>query len=114
MTRDEFFLKFNDLFAEFFDSHIGLEWVHGYRKVLYPSLNIDYEKLYSFLLTDWTKLKTPPEPSWFKRYFSLCSLRVEEQEKISTDGPIPALYFEAKEKLKQVVDKQTKKFKVKE
>lgn len=112
MTRDEFLIKFGNLFEDFFSKQKTDDWVTGYRNVLHPALDLDYKKLYIFLLTNWTKFKIPPEPVWFKQFIPLCVNKEEKEEKkVDRTQPIPERFYEAK-KLISLANKLSNKYKV--
>ena len=61
MNQDEFLAKFFSLYATTFSRGNGQAWSEVYKKVLSP--NIDYDKLYDYLIFEYTE-NSAPKPAF--------------------------------------------------
>lgn len=87
MNRAEFLSKFFNMYPNSFnDSNIS-DWTDAYAIVLSDNLNFD--KMFRFMIRNYNDTYKAPPPSWFKTYIDDCKLK--EHNKLKQE---PAILFD--------------------
>lgn len=74
--------------------------MNGYKKVL--SENLDFDKLFEILITEYLSIYTAPAPAWFTPYVSILKPKIKKEvEKITDCVPPTKEFLEAGKKLKR-------------
>lgn len=70
MDRNEFLSRIFKMFSNFNDSNVEF-WKPAYEEVL-TEPNIDYEKLFKLMVTNWEQTYSAPAPKHFKGWKQDC------------------------------------------
>lgn len=79
MTQDEFILKLFSLYSTTFSKGNGQAWTDAYKQVLKP--NIDYDKLYEFMLANYAGAAAP-SPAYLLKNAVFIKKQEPEQEEV--------------------------------
>lgn len=82
MNQDEFLAKLFSLYAATFSRGNGQAWSEVYKKVLNP--NLDYDKLYDYLIFEYTDAGAPKPAHLLKHAVYKKSLEPEQSEETET------------------------------
>lgn len=82
MNQDEFLAKLFSLYAATFSRGNGQAWSEVYKKVLSP--NIDYDKLYDYVIFEYTDAGAPKPAHLLKHAVYAQPERYEEPEETET------------------------------
>ena len=78
MNRDEFLVKLFGLYATTFSKGNSTNWIEAYKQVL--SENIDYDKLYDYMLCNYSGAGAP-SPAYLKKNAEIKQNPFESKEK---------------------------------
>lgn len=116
MNREEFIKEIFSLYpnAQAFKSeYTSQKWIDGYKHVLRGNLNFD--KLYNYMITEYNSMNIPPAPAWFNEYRNLVTIHnkvIINQDK-EKGCPPPKEFLDLKKKLAQKVKDKSDKLKLK-
>lgn len=82
MTQDEFILKLFSLYSTTFSKGNGQAWTDAYKQVLKP--NINYDKLYEFMLANYAGTSAPSPAFLLKNAVFIKTQEVEQPEEYDT------------------------------
>lgn len=79
MNQEEFLTKLFSLYATTFSRGNGQAWTDAYKQVLSP--NIDYDKLYDYMLSNYDE-SGAPKPAWLKKNAVYVQSQEEEEKPV--------------------------------
>ena len=82
MNREEFITKLFSLYATTFNKGNGQAWTDAYKQVLKP--NIDYDKLYDFMLSNYAGASAPSPAFLLKNAVYIQEQKTEEPAEFPT------------------------------
>lgn len=78
MNQDEFLAKLFNLFSTTFNRGNGQAWSEAYKLVLNPDLNIDYDSLYTHVISNYSG-SAAPKPAYLLEQVNKHSLFIKNK-----------------------------------